>query len=155
MDPRCDVSHGINDRPDHSRQEDENGMSCCRHIVSNFDLCGKELACSADPQRRSALAGLRHLAELKAEGPVQRAAESMRRLRATIAANQFNFSALVNRMAWIFFGAAIQCGLTAHPFITSSTLLSPVEIKINPICSNLNQSCISSMRPSKASAQFF
>ena len=59
-----------------AQQEDENGRSCCNRMVSNSDLCSKGLACSADPQRRSALAGLRHLAELKAEGPLQRAAES-------------------------------------------------------------------------------
>ena len=85
-----------------AQQENENGRSCCSRMVSNFDPCSKELACSADPQRRSALAGLRFFAELKAEGPLQRAAESVMRLRATIAANQFNFSALVNRTAGIF-----------------------------------------------------
>jgi hypothetical protein len=49
-------------------------------MVSNSDLCSLELACSADPQRRTALAGLRHLAK-------QKAAESVKRLRATILAN--------------------------------------------------------------------
>jgi len=78
-----------------ARQDNENGRHCCSRMVSNFDLCSQELACSADPQGRSALAGLRHLAKPKA-------AESVRRLRATIAANSFNFSALVNRTAGIF-----------------------------------------------------
>ncbi len=78
-----------------AQQEDENGRSCCNRMVSDFDLCSKGLACSADPQHRSGLAGLRHLAKPKA-------AESVRRLRATIVANPFNFSALVNRTAGIF-----------------------------------------------------
>ncbi len=78
-----------------AQQEDENGRSCCSRMVSNFDPCSTELACSADPQRRSALVGLRHLAE-------QKAAESVMRLRATIAANQFNFSALVNHTEGIY-----------------------------------------------------
>jgi len=85
-----------------TQQDNENGRFCCNSMVSNFDLCSLELACSADPQGRSALAGLRHLAKQKAEGPLQRAAESVKRLRATIAANSFNFSALVSRTAGIF-----------------------------------------------------
>jgi hypothetical protein len=84
-----------------AQQEDGNGRFCCNRMVSNFDLCSLELACSADPQGRTALAGLRHLAK-------QKAAESVMRLRATIAANSFNFSALVNRTAGIFYGEDLR-----------------------------------------------
>jgi hypothetical protein len=56
-----------------SEQEDKNGKSCCNSLVLTFDFCSQELACSADPQRRSALAGLRHLAK-------QKTAESVKRL---------------------------------------------------------------------------
>jgi hypothetical protein len=47
-----------------------------------------DLICSADLQQQFTLAGLRHFTELKAEGPLQRAAESLKR-RLAIAANQF------------------------------------------------------------------
>jgi hypothetical protein len=85
-------------------EEDENGAFRRNSFDLTFDLCSLDQTCSADPQRCSALAGLRHLAK-------QKAAESVRRLRATIAANQFNLSAAVSRTAGFLKRRTLEC----HP----------------------------------------